>query len=85
MISPQIDYIFKALLGAEVNRNLLVHFLNAIIGSELATPLTTVDIINPYNDKEYLDDKLSIVDVKAREIVRELFIKLKSSWSTLLI
>ncbi len=85
MISPQIDYIFKALLGAEVNRNLLVHFLNAIIGSELATPLTTVDIMNPYNDKEYLDDKLSIVDVKAREIVRELFIKLKSSWSTLLI
>ena len=66
-ISPQIDCVFKALLGSEDNLNLLVHFLNAIIGSELATPLAVVDILNPYNDKEYLEDKLSIVDVKARD------------------
>ncbi len=26
-----------------------------------------VDIFNPYNDKEFLSDKLSIVDVKARD------------------
>lgn len=45
----------------------MVHFLNAIIGSELTAPLATVDILNPYNDKEYLEDKLSIVDVKARD------------------
>ena len=66
-ISPQIDCVFKALLGSEDNLNLLVHFLNAIIGSELTAPLATVDILNPYNDKEYLEDKLSIVDVKARD------------------
>ena len=66
-IDPKIDCVFKALLGSEDNLNLLVHFLNAIIGSELAMPLATVDIINPYNDKEYLEDKLSIVDVKARD------------------
>lgn len=66
-ISPQIDCVFKALLGSEDNVNLLVHFLNAIIGSELTAPLATVDILNPYNDKEYLEDKLSIVDVKARD------------------
>ena len=66
-IDPKIDCVFKALLGAEDNRNLLVHFLNAVIGSDLITPLTTVDILNPYNDKEYLEDKLSIVDVKARD------------------
>ena len=67
-IDPKIDCVFKALLGAEDNSNLLVHFLNAIIGSDLAVPLTSVDILNPYNDKEYLEDKLSIVDVKARDI-----------------
>ena len=66
-IDPKIDCVFKALLGSEDNINLLVHFLNAIIGSELATPLAAVDILNPYNDKEYLEDKLSIVDVKARD------------------
>ena len=66
-IDPKIDCVFKALLGAEDNRNLFVHFLNAIIGSDLAAPLTNVDILNPYNDKEFLEDKLSIVDVKAKD------------------
>jgi predicted transposase/invertase (TIGR01784 family) len=66
-IDPKIDCVFKALLGAEHNRNLLVHFLNAIIGTDLANPIETVDILNPYNDKEFLEDKLSIVDVKAKD------------------
>ena len=30
-------------------------------------PIATVDILNPYNDKEFVEDKLSIVDVKARD------------------
>ena len=66
-IDPKIDCVFKALLGAEDNRNLLVHFLNAILSIDLLTPIATVDILNPYNDKEFLEDKLSIVDVKARD------------------
>ena len=66
-IDPKIDCVFKALLGAEDNRNLLVHFLNAILSTDLATPIATVDILNPYNDKEFVEDKLSIVDVKARD------------------
>ncbi|MEY4195599.1 MAG: hypothetical protein RLZZ226_1967, partial [Pseudomonadota bacterium] len=27
----------------------------------------SVEILNPYNDKEMLDEKLSIVDIKARD------------------
>jgi predicted transposase/invertase (TIGR01784 family) len=66
-IDPKIDCVFKALLGSEENRNLLVHFLNAILADDLTTPITEVEILNPYNDKEFLDDKLSVVDVKARD------------------
>ena len=66
-IDPKIDCVFKALLGSEENRNLLIHFLNAILASELIAPIATVDILNPYNDREFLDDKLSIVDVKAKD------------------
>ena len=66
-IDPKIDCVFKALLGSESNRALLIHFLNAILGPALPAPITEVDILNPYNDKEFLDDKLSIVDVKARD------------------
>ncbi|WP_295591447.1 PD-(D/E)XK nuclease family transposase [uncultured Lamprocystis sp.] len=66
-IDPKTDCVFKALLGAEDNRNLLIHFLNATLGADLPSPVTQVDIINPYNEREFLTDKLSIVDVKARD------------------
>lgn len=66
-IDPKIDCVFKALLGADENRNLLLHFLNAFLAQELIEPLVWVDILNPYNDKECLTDKLSIVDVKAKD------------------
>jgi len=66
-IDPKIDCVFKALLGAERNRRLLIHFLNAILASDLTAPVIKVEILNPYNEREFLDDKLSIVDVKARD------------------
>ena len=64
-IDPKVDCVFKALLGAERNRALLTHFLNAILGEALPAPITDTKILNPYNEKEFLDDKLSVVDVKA--------------------
>ena len=66
-IDPKVDCVFKSLLGNESNRNLLVHFLNATLATELVSPITGVEILNPYNEKEHLDDKLSIVDVKAKD------------------
>ncbi len=72
-IDPKIDCVFKALLGSEENRNLLIHFLNAFLAQDLAEPLVWVDILNPYNDKEFLSDKLSIVDVKARDSQNRLY------------
>jgi predicted transposase/invertase (TIGR01784 family) len=66
-IDPKIDCVFKALLGAEENRNLLIHFLNAFLAQELTGPIVWVEIQNPYNEREFLTDKLSIVDVKAKD------------------
>ncbi len=66
-INPKVDCVFKALLGADENRDLLIHFLNAVLLTDLDEPITSVDIINPYNEREFLDDKLSVVDVKARD------------------
>ena len=72
-IDPKIDCVFKALLGSEENRNLLIHFLNAVLKQDLSEPIVWVDIINPYNDKEFLDDKLSVVDIKARDSQNQLY------------
>lgn len=65
-IDPKVDCVFKALLGTEENRNLLIHFINAILADELESPIVEVKILDPHNGKEFLDDKLSIVDVKAQ-------------------
>ena len=46
-IDPKVDCVFKSILGNESNRNLLVHFLNAVLGSELVLPITGVEILNP--------------------------------------
>jgi len=66
-INPKIDCVFKALLGSEENKNLLIHFLNAILVKELDKRIESVEILNPYNDKAFIGDKLSIVDVKAKD------------------
>jgi len=66
-IDPKVDCVFKAILGAEENSNLLIHFLNAILLGDLGKPIVQVEILNPYNEKEFLTDKLSVVDVKARD------------------
>ncbi|MGH8557592.1 MAG: Rpn family recombination-promoting nuclease/putative transposase [Methylococcales bacterium] len=72
-IDPKVDCVFKALLGSEANRSLLIHFLNAMLNGELAAPIAAVEILNPYNEKEFLDDKLNIVDVKARDRAGNVF------------
>jgi len=72
-IDPKIDCVFKALLGSLENRNLLTHFLNAVLADDLSTPIAEVEILNPYNDKEFLDDKLSVVDVKATDSAGRLY------------
>ncbi len=46
-IDPKIDCVFKALLGSEENRNLLIHFLNAFLAPDLIEPLVWVEILNP--------------------------------------
>ena len=66
-IDPKIDYAFKRLFGREQNRPLLIHLLNAVLQPPPEAPISSVEILNPFNDKEALDDKLSVVDIKARD------------------
>ncbi|NCC23501.1 MAG: Rpn family recombination-promoting nuclease/putative transposase, partial [Alphaproteobacteria bacterium] len=72
-INPKVDCVFKAVLGAEENRALLIDFLNAMLTDTLPTPVVEVQILNPYNPQETLNDKLTIVDVKARDAAGQLF------------
>jgi len=65
-IDPKVDYAFKHLLGREATRPLLADLLEQV----LAPPpqhLDTLELLNPFKPKEALDDKLSILDIKARD------------------
>ena len=66
-IDPSVDCVFKTILGAPHHRNLLIHFLNAILGFEEDERVVEVTFRNPFNPKEHRQDKLSVVDVKASD------------------
>ena len=66
-IKPTVDCVFKAILGTVENKPLLINFLNAVLGLIQDQAIKDVHILNPYNEKEFKDDKLSIIDIKATD------------------
>lgn len=70
-IDPTIDYAFKRLFGDPANSDLLIHLLNAVLTPPL--PIVAVQILNPFNEKEFAEDKLSVLDIKARDTGRAWF------------
>jgi predicted transposase/invertase (TIGR01784 family) len=66
-IDPKVDYAFKILFGREQNIALLIHLLNATLEREPGEQVTELELQNPFQDKDFLDDKLAILDIKARD------------------
>lgn len=70
-IDPTVDYAFKRLFGDPANSDLLIDLLNAVL--KLLRPIVEVQILNPFNEKEFAEDKLSVLDIKARDAARAWF------------
>jgi predicted transposase/invertase (TIGR01784 family) len=68
---PKVDYAFKRVYGSQRNADILVHLLNAILRPEI--PIRAVEILNPFSEKDLADDKLNILDVRARDDSGRLF------------
>ncbi len=66
-IDPTVDYAFKRLFGVERNKPLLIDLLNAVLDPSPAKRVADVEILNPFNPQETTDDKLSVLDLKARD------------------
>src|SRR5882724_8524005 len=64
-IDPTVDFAFKRMLGNPEHTAITVHFLNAVFDGE--PRITHVEILNPILDQETADDKLAILDVKAKD------------------
>jgi predicted transposase/invertase (TIGR01784 family) len=63
-INPKIDIAFKKIFGVEENTDLLISLINSIVSE--ADQVSEVTLLNPYNPKNFRNDKLSILDVKAK-------------------
>lgn len=64
-IDPRVDYAFKKVFGTEANVPILADFLNAVLDPH--PRIVELELLNPFNDKDTADDKLSILDIKARD------------------
>ena len=63
---PKVDIAFKKIFGVERNKPLLISLINSIL--EPKDHVKDITVINPYNEKEFETDKLSILDIKAKDL-----------------
>ena len=62
-IRPIVDFAFKKTFGTPENRACLISLLNAVLRPK--EPIVDVTLENPFNPKDFQEDKLSQLDVKA--------------------
>jgi len=65
-INPRVDFAFKLVFGKEENKDILLSLLNSILEDYQDSPIKDIELLNPYNQKEFEKDKLTILDIKAR-------------------
>src|ERR1700687_814599 len=66
-IDPKVDYAFKHVFGRNETRPILIDVIDSVLNPAPAQRIRDIDLQNPFNPKEALDDKLSILDIKARD------------------
>ena len=64
-IDPTVDFAFKKLLGSPEHPEITIHFLNSVLGPTAG--ITSVTIVNPILNKDFDNDKSSLLDVLATD------------------
>jgi predicted transposase/invertase (TIGR01784 family) len=70
-VNPRIDLAFKRIFGVEENKDLTISLLNSIVDEE--DRVEDITLLNPYNPQRFAEDKLSILDIKAKGCNGKLF------------
>ena len=63
---PKVDYAFKHVFGREESEPALISLLDSVLQPPPGQNIASLELLNPFNEKEALDDKLSVLDIKAR-------------------
>ncbi len=68
------DFIFQKIFGQNEHKEILISFLNAVLALEAEQKLTDIEIIeNTRLKKNHIDDKLGVLDIRAKAITGEQF------------
>ncbi|MDG7052917.1 MAG: Rpn family recombination-promoting nuclease/putative transposase [Wolbachia endosymbiont of Alcedoecus sp.] len=67
-LDPKYDLSFKRVFGTEKNKNILVHFLNDILGFTGVNTIQDVEFLSTIMNPEIASDKQSIVDVLCKDL-----------------
>ena len=63
LLNPKLDYVFKRIFGRQGNESITKNFLSAILNQNITDIILEENTILP---KDMLDDKVGILDVKAK-------------------
>jgi hypothetical protein len=65
-INPRIDLVFKKIFGVEENKDLLIALINSIVSEE--DQVADIVLLNPYSVQNFITEKSSILDIKAKGV-----------------
>ncbi|MDJ0838282.1 MAG: Rpn family recombination-promoting nuclease/putative transposase [Acidobacteriota bacterium] len=65
-IRPTVDMVFKKIFASVGNVDLLRHFLESVLGP-YGYSIEHVTVKNPYNERDFRSQKMSVVDIKAED------------------
>jgi predicted transposase/invertase (TIGR01784 family) len=66
LMLPKIDVAFKLLFGDQRSKNILADFLKAVLPGLADQEFEELSIVDPHLKREFVGDKLEILDVKVR-------------------
>ncbi|RLT59552.1 PD-(D/E)XK nuclease family transposase, partial [Wolbachia endosymbiont of Drosophila ananassae] len=66
-LDPKNDISFKRIFGTEKNKDILIHFLNDILGFAGTNAIQDIEFLSTIQDPDIASKKQSIVDVLCRD------------------
>lgn len=66
-LDPKNDAAFKKIFGSEQNKDILMHFLNDVLGSFREVPIVEIDFLPTILQPENREQKTSLIDVLCKD------------------
>ncbi len=84
LLSPKVDFVFKALFGQEHSKPMLISLLNAVLERTDDDLIIEVELLTPELGKQSLLAKGPVLDIRAKDQLARIFdIEIQCQWHTM--